>query len=988
MTGTPTSRRGLRLASGLIAAGLTLTAAPYALAAEADDTSVMKLTSAEAEKLADRIGVDVYGDASAAADSTTPEDAAADSTTPEEAAADSTIPEAGTAAEAAADGPVTFSAKSALEGVRGIGATVPAAGGQYFTVHSLGNVQLHRADGSTAWARTNTSLYADWQVKPLRPWQQEPYPARIMMGYNAVSPFAPYSDQGYDTGDLTGDGTPDLVFSAAVGDSPYRPFSSPGSSLSSGTFVTVLDGRTGKTLWSKLYAYASMVKIVDGTLLVADSPRLNNGGAPATETAKLRGIRFGYTDGKLTPSKTWTHDTGVAGPATWGALADLGGGKAAVSWNLRKTEGVAAHGTTLVLDTADGSVRWSTGSDLYGRQLHLDAARDRVVALEQADTMDAITYEIVAYDLTGGARTTLDTRVNALATAMTVGDVSDGAGTEYAVAESALSPSYNVNAATIRVLRGKDGSTVEWTHTVKRDAENHGNGPSFWDLHAVDGRLVATAQDDRDSARAENPSGQLYGALTVFTGNGKVAWRQQGLAASPLHHEVFRAGGDTFVRDIDPSQNIRTYKVGSGKVKQLTALQGDLNYAQAADLDGDKKQDVVAGGSSNGVWAWSGPSLVKGEPKQLWKAQVPGTVRNIATGDVDGDGEPEVVVAADTATVVLDGATGKVRTTIDGAGEYVRSVTVDDVNGDGKDEILVPTDALRVHDGSGAVLWTYSAPTDRTDVVFSDTVVSEGRVHTQYSTENALFAGDAVVGGAALDGATGKVVWNAEPKAPARAADGKLHGAVLDHGVFASPKIPYADGHAVVHTWIVLADPTVAGDLSTASPKVIVEIRDGRTGELLHQDATGSPWSHGNFFIDDASEAAQEPLYALSFGTFRGYGAGGNNTRSSVIASLRTADFADGPGGRRIVLGGTEAGLAAYDPSQLNSGDSFQSSRGGVTLMGSRAYLAADLDGNGVDDVVSLNFDHFGVNRAAALLGGGVLSPNNGIHQMTTYTLS
>ncbi|MER7176667.1 VCBS repeat-containing protein [Streptomyces mesophilus] len=974
MTGTPTSRRGLRLASGLMAAGLTLTAAPHALAAEGDDSPVMRLTSAEAEKLADRIGVDVYGDASAAVDSTTPEEAAADGAT---------------AGETAADGPVAFTAKSTLEGVRGIGATVPAAGGRYFTVHSLGNIQLHRADGSTAWARTNSSLYADWQVKPLRPWQQEPYPARTLMGYNAVSPFAPYSDQGYDTGDLTGDGIPDLVFAASVGDSPYRPFSSPGSSLYTGTFVTVLDGGTGRTLWSKLYSYASMVKIVDGTLLVADSPRLNSGGAPATETAKLRGIRFGYADGKLTPSATWTHDTGEARAATWGGLADLGGGKVAVSWNLRKTADVAAHGTTLVLDTADGSVKWSTGSGLYGRQLHLDAARGRVVALEQADTSDAVKYELVSYDLASGARTTLDTRINALATAMTVGDVSDSAGAEYAVGESTLTPYGAVNAATIRVLEGKDGTTVDWTHTLKRDAENAGgSGPSFWDLDAVNGTLVASSQDDRGITTAENPGGRIYGSITVLNGSGKVTWRKQGAAASPLHHQIYRSGGADFVRLVDQAQNIRTYNLGSGKAKELTALQGDLNYAQAADLDGDKQQDVIAGGTSNGVWAWSGPSLVRGEPKQLWQAQVPGSVRNIATGDVDGDGKPEVVVAADTATVVLDGATGKVRTTIDGAGEYVRSVTVDDVNGDGKDEILVPTDALRVYDGSGAVLWTYSAPTDRSDVVFSDTVVADGRVHTQYTTENALFAGDAVVGGAALDGATGKVEWNAEPEAPERAVDGKLHGAVLDHGVFTSPKIPYADGHAVVHTWIVLADPTVAGDLSTASPKVIVEIRDGRTGELLHQDATGSPWSHGNFFIDDESEAAQEPLYAISFGTFRGYGAGGVDTRSSVIASLRTADFATGPGGRKLVLGGTEAGVAAYDPSQLTSGDSFQSSRGGATLMGSRAYLAADLDGDGVDDVVSLNFDHFGVNRAAGLLGGGVLSVDNAIHQMTTYTLS
>lgn len=100
------------------------------------------------------------------------------------------------------------------------------------------------------------------------------------MGYNAVSPFTPASDQGYVTGDLTGDGVDDVVFSASVGVSPYRPFTSPGSTLPNGTFVTVLDGRTGKTLWSKLYAYAYNVKLVGKTLVVTDAPYYNLNSPP------------------------------------------------------------------------------------------------------------------------------------------------------------------------------------------------------------------------------------------------------------------------------------------------------------------------------------------------------------------------------------------------------------------------------------------------------------------------------------------------------------------------------------------------------------------------------------------------------------------------------------------------------------------------------------------------------------------------------------
>ncbi|MFD7075940.1 FG-GAP repeat domain-containing protein [Nocardioides sp. NPDC059952] len=957
-----TMRRGIRLATTLAAAGLAATAAPQAVAAETTDAAdgAMTLTSAQATELTASAQVDVYGEDS-------PQDPAE-----RDDAAD--MPADGDSTEAPVDPktPVTFTKESTLEAVQGMGVTAAADGGDYFTLHSLGNVQRHDADGATAWTRTTDSLYSEWGVTSWRPWEKELYRPHLVLGYNAVSPFTASSDQGYDTGDLSGDGVDDVVFSTSVGSAP------PGWSAKVGTYVTVLDGDTGETLWSKFYSYAAHVKVVGDTLLVADSPSLN--GRSTGGSATLTGMRFAAADGVLTPASTWTHDTGAAASAAWAAITDLGGGMVAAAWDLDKTDQAAGRGRTLVLDVADGSVRWQSDSDLYVRQLHLDAGRDRLVALEQADPTDGIRYQIASYALASGERTTRDTRINAVPTAMTVGDLGGGRGNEYAVSESTLAPNLTINASTVRVLDGTDPAVTRWSHTTKRAAGNASNGPSAWELSIVDGTLIASAQDDTDGSGAENLSGLQYGSLTAFSGSGTVRWRQAGMAASPLDHEVVRSGRSTLVRTIDLRQNIHTYSLSKGKESALTPLRGDLAYAQDVDVDGDGLPDVVAGGTSHGVWAWSGTSLEDGEPRQLWEATVPGQVHRIETGDVDGDGDPEIVVAADTAIAVLDAATGKVEATIDGGGQYVRSVTVADIAGDDAAEILVPTDALRAYRGNGRALWTYAAPASAGDVVFSDTVVAEGRVHTQYGSVDGLQRSDAKQQGVALDGA-GKALWTITPDAPELADGGLMHGALLDQAVFASKEIPYADGHAVVHTWLIQS--TVPGFPNTAvTPHVVIEIRDGRTGELLHQKIGGSPWSHGNYFtVDDV-------LYQLSFGALSGFAAGGVETYASVTSPLRLVEPGTGPGGRRLLLGGTESGVGAWDPSILTSGWSFQSSVGGDLQLGGRNYLAADLDGDGGDEMVSLNYDDFGVNRTAELLGGGVFAQDQGIHRMVTYSLS
>ncbi|MGW1179953.1 FG-GAP-like repeat-containing protein [Streptomyces drozdowiczii] len=971
---THNSRRALRLASGLVAAGLALTAAPHALAADSGDSHGMRLTSAQAKKLTDRLQPDLYGDDAAESARTDPAKGSADVVGK---AASTDGAKVGASTDAAAN--VTLTPTSSVEGVKGFGATLPADSktGDYFTLHSLGHVARSAADGTEQWSRAATSLYADWGVKPIRPWVTELYPPRVLMGYNAVSPFTPASDRGYDTGDLSGDGVPDVVFSASV-DQPGG-VSIAGTTVTSGTIVAVLDGRTGKTIWSKYYSYASMVKIVDGALLVGNAPR-ENGDSPAAETAQLTSTRFSYADGKLTESSTWTYDTDEVEPATWADIQDLGDGKVAVSWDLRLTDITAPRGRTLVLDTNDGSVVWQQDSELYGRQLRVDADRNQLVAIEQTDINQEVRYEVAAYDLDNGRRTTLDSRVNVLPTAFTVGDLTGNNKNEYAVSESSLTDNLFVSAATIRVLDGSDPETALWQHTTKRDPANTQDGPSTWRLDVVNKKLVAAGQDDTGIGGAANTGGR-YGSLSVFSGKGKLAWQTKGATASSVFQDVFKDKSGRHVRVVDGDQNVRTYDFKAGTEQQVTPVQADLAYAQAVDVDGDKKQDFVGGGTAHGVWAYSGTSLLDGKPKKLWQTTLPGSVHRIETADVTGDKQPEIVVAADSAVVVLDSRTGKILTTIDGGGQFVRSVTLADVDGDKKADILVPTDALRAYKGNGKALWTYSAPEGAGDVLFSDPSMGDGKVYVQYTSADSIDIAAPAMRALQLDGRTGKLGWAVEPAAPADAEGGKVRTGILDHAVYASPEIPYADGHAVVYTWVAWTPVKINGS-DMLSPHNFMEIRDGRTGEILHAAETGGLWTHSNYFSGD------NVLMQAGTSSVRSFAAGGQDSNLFLTPPSSMGGWLTAPSGQKVVVTGVQGGVYLWDPSLLDGEIAYPNALGKIGYLAARNYLAADFDGDGVDEVVSLNFDSRGADQAAEQVGGRYLLQNNGTPKMVTLKLS
>ncbi|MEK0100154.1 VCBS repeat-containing protein, partial [Streptomyces sp. A475] len=264
--------------------------------------------------------------------------------------------------------------------------------------------------------------------------------------------------------------------------------------------------------------------------------------------------------------------------------------------------------------------------------------------------------------------------------------------------------------------------------------------------------------------------------------------------------------------------------------------------------------------------------------------------------------------------------------------------------------------------------------------VFGDVSIVDGQVYGQYGSRNAVTydhsdptassPGGQPTGAVAVNGGTGKAVWeDADPKPEGASV---LFGTAMRGAAFASKEIPYADGHAVAETWLIRD--------TKGGVAAIVEIRDGRTGEVLHSEASGGPWTQGNWFT------GPDGLYLAGTHQITLFGADGQDYHASPSGDIQTGGFLTGPNGVRYLIGAGPTGFDLMDPAQVKTGSLSRITYGNI--YGGREYVSGDLDGDGTDEVVSLNFDGVGTDRMAELEEGGYSVPYTAIRQLTVFTLS
>jgi hypothetical protein len=732
----------------------------------------------------------------------------------------------------------TLSLKNAgsVETAQGTPLTDTLANGDSLQVFNLGVVSRTRPDGTTVWQRGVGSLYRDYKLSFDAGYSYTPSPQLAVstdpadpFQLSTAGPFGMRDTQPYAVGDLTGDGEPDVAVAetvgvnlgaASCGNCAWR-FTVPGSDLKLGTFVTVLDGRTGTTVYHELDpGFVTQLAISAGELLIGDetgSPAGSNGlgryGSQSTVRAiALRGSKA---------VEQWTWSTG----AEWGLLLGLHvvGSSVAVAWSDTPV-GLGVPGPPdghVVLLDQRGRTSWDKRTAGYPVLSGYDTARGELAVVELTDPTAAIGYTLDALRVSDGRTLTAAWTPDVLPTVLTLsGKQWLVAGVVTSAAEVS-SPYYGFDSATVAAVDPATG-TKRWTGTLADGAlgaAQPGSVAVAGDAIVVGsfgGGLTPTAADPYDEL------GDLQGFSAT---TGAARWHQAGDLAGPLTLAVAGAR----IRGVNAELDGVSYAPDTGRATGRAPLLSDLYTATAADVDGDRRPDYIAGSRSGAVYAFDGRTLKTGgqTPGVLWRTVLGGPVHQIVPATVDG--RAVLAVAATTELDLLDRRTGRVLHTMPLPGQYAWNVAVGTVAG--RPVVVSATDRVVAFDASsGKARWAFQPGS----VYFADAAVVDGTVLTEYQSQQDTAAQPAVMAAVGLDAATGRTAWTA-------AADpGTTWDAQLWNGVAAGPGIPGAGADGAALTW----------DTPDGSGRV--DVRNARTGALLYSNTDGNLTNHTGFVIDPA----------------------------------------------------------------------------------------------------------------------------------------
>lgn len=830
---------------------------------------------------------------------------------------------------------VSISASKVFETDTGDTRTAAMPGGGYLAVHSFGTLSMVGADGRTLWQRGTASLYRDWRVRwqnpaayvnaPEVPWGTNPVnPLQFAGGVaglvNDVTPYA--------VGELGGSRSPDVAVAEVVGTSLLGesscefcawPFNVPGSSVHLGTFVSVLDGRTGRMLFHEVEpGYVTQLAIAGGRLIVGDETGdpLRQGGIGAWGSASnVSALSFTPSGGSLAAHRSWRYSTG----APWSRILAMtpAGNGLAVAWSDTPFGlGVPAppHGHVLLFDARSGRQRWHIRTGGYPVLLAPDAARGELVTVQLSDPLQSVGYSVTGLRARNGATEVTAHRAGALPLALAAGRPG------WAVA--AVDATVPAGVLEYQPTGGRVTLTSPATGRDRWSVQLPSRGPNGvprpGGLVMAHGSIfVGSWVGDPLYPTSAQPEVQVDAMSALSASDGSLRWQQTGDTGNPLSMSPAGAG----VRAVTSNQVVRSYQPDGTASAGTAAGPGDELSAVVAGVASASSTDLVTGDQDGEVSAFAGPSLTSGHPRLLWQTMLPGAVHQIRRGQLDG--RSVLVAAASSAVAVLDTRTGRLLTLIKVPG-YAWTVTLAAA---GRTPVaVVPGTSLTAYSlARGTVVWRDRAPSG---AFFSNAAVADGIVAAEYSS--AERPGDAAASHLAAVGvsaATGAMKWSHKP---GRAV---LRGQ-LWNGVIASPDIAGSGGHGVAFTW-------------QTSGSGRVDVRDIRTGALLYSVTADDLDSHTAFLaVPRIGLVAVSQLGSVVIKP-------GSGAESTLLSGMSMAVASTASGSSALLV--AYNGVTAYGTSALT--DSSAAPLASDNTYSAGMLVAGDFAGNGRSQVVTLPVD-------------------------------
>jgi hypothetical protein len=898
---------------------------------------------------------------------------------------------AASAAAAASEPPLAIQERAAMQTPSGFIATAPLNGladGSYLTVHSTGTIMAMTPGGDIIWSRPALDFTERTGRYPYPPPDWPPITASLPVMPIGLDPLDPSVEAGahsFAVGDLTGDGVDDVAAAHFF----YPTICIDGNG---GTLVSVMDGRSGAFIWSRMYpGYVNELAIADRTLVVASEtgdfrPNLGENGSVST----LDAWSFQGPADNIQTQLAWSLSTGAQW-ARWLALEIVPGGRIAAAWTNSPLGTVGNLGHVLIAWASNGATAWSSTTSGYPRFLRWDASRNRLVAVEEGDPSSGVnSYSIISRNISDGSVATTVTANSAVVLSIQVGDLDGDGNAEWVVGDVTSVPLINA-LGRVQALDGGNGAQ-KWMQLRGVEPQTGAEAaigvkvPHPYGLLLVPKAvgadvLVGSLMPGLFDTELEllGGGGGLLGAdavvlaskrdtnllhprfLSLYQSNGewlvRAASSRPQLYGSFVQYLVDATGATVALRPTTPYQVIKSFKVATGEEVSATRLLGRIQGVAGTKVNGDATTDLVVGGESGAVFALDG-NKVDDHPIIIWRRTVAGPVHQIIAADLDGDGHDELIVAATHAVDVLEATTGALRYEIPYPTEFVWDVTVADINGDGSLEVMVPAATLTAYSGSnGSLFWRYT-PTEVGKLAFSNVALTpEHRVVAQYavlpltSDNGAYEPGVGDRGRVSIDGATGNVVWSnlANQAVPQ-----------LWHGTVAG-RLDSVAASVVAFTWL---------DSSSGTRVLRLDLHDAESGTLLATTTTAWLFNPGVFLAPARGAVAfgwptsmlvnpteSSPVLANRFAMDMA-----NGTFGALGTRLLLARFS---GGDAVVLG--ENGL---DPTPGPSGIAPIASHLSRRVEVNRMILQ-DLDHDGSDEIMEVPFDWDGYSLLVTTSQGG-----------------